>query len=137
MSTNEELKKQAEEAKRDIRILNTLSDKNKEPDFANLVNEISGKKPTEIQLQAAEYWADQYLITQRKINPGLSKEEGARLKSKRKKDLIESGNLKELVDDMVRELKNPDELALRQENDVRQELKVQEIAQVLNQRDGK
>ena len=137
MSTKEDLKGQAEEAKRDIRILSTLKEKNIEPDFANLVNEISGKKPTEIQLQAADYWADQYLITQRKINPSLSKEEGARLKSIRKKDLIESGNLKELVDDMVRELKNPDELALRQENDFRQELKIQEIAQVFNQRGGK
>lgn len=106
-------------------------------DFANLVNEISGKRPTEIQLQAADYWADQYVITQRETNPDLTSEEKAKIKDTRKKDLLESGNLSELVTDMVKELKSPDKIAARQSKDVKNELKIQDIAQVFKQNDGK
>jgi hypothetical protein len=44
------------------------------------------------------------------------------MKAGRKKDLVESGDLKELVDSMVHELKNPDEIAKRQEKDAKAEI---------------
>lgn len=100
MSTKEDLKQQAEESK---------------IDYANIVNEITGKKPTEYQIQAADHFANQVMIGRKKENPGMTDEEIKKELVSLKLEALRTGNLKELADDMTADLKNPSRMERRQQ----------------------
>ena len=95
------------------KILDDMQSAKKEPDYANIVNAVTGRVPTELELQAAEYSADQYMRVQHQDHPELSDEELKKNKIEFKKALLEEGDLKSEVDTMLRELKNPDEISKR------------------------
>jgi len=99
MSTKDELRAQADEAK---------------IDFANIVNEITGKKPTEYQIQAADHFANQVVISRKKENPQMTDEEAKKDLVALKLEALRSGDLKQLADDMTADLKNPSRMERRQ-----------------------
>lgn len=106
-----------EECVRVKKILDNMQTDKKEPDYANIVNAVTGRVPTELELQAAEYSADQYMRVQHQDHPELSDDELKKNKMSYKKALLEEGDLKTEVDTMLRELRNPDEIGKRHEHE--------------------
>lgn len=104
--------------------------------LAGIVNELSGKKPTEYERQAAEHFANQYVIAQKAINPEISDKEAKDMLFARTKDLLENGDLKELAQQMTDELKHPDKIKEGQDMAIRREKKVQDIAAIFNKDRG-
>ena len=100
-----------------------------------IVNEISGKKPSEYERQAAEHFANQYVIAQKAINPALSDKDAKDMLFSRTKDLLESGDLKELAQNMTDELKNPDKIKAGQDREIRTEKAVLDVAAVFKGRE--
>lgn len=69
----------------------------------NIVNEISGKKPTGYERQAAEHFANKFVIEQKENNPNLGDKEAKDLLLARTKDLLEKADLEELSTRMTHE----------------------------------
>jgi hypothetical protein len=99
MSTKDELRAQADEAK---------------VDFANIVNEVTGKKPTEYQIQAADHFANQVMIGRKKENPSMTEEEVKKELVSLKLEALRTGDLKQLSDEMTADLKDPSRMAKMQ-----------------------
>lgn len=99
MSTKDELRAQADEAK---------------VDFANIVNEVTGKKPTEYQIQAADHFANQVMIGRKKENPSMTEEEVKKELVSLKLEALRTGDLKQLSDEMTADLKDPSRMEKRQ-----------------------
>ena len=113
-----------------------LAKSGKENLLDNIINELSGKKPTEYERQAAEHFANQYVIAQKAINPEISDKEAKDMLFARTKDLLENGDLKELAQQMTDELKHPDKIKEGQDMAIRREKKVQDIAAIFNKDRG-
>lgn len=86
-----------------------------------IVNEISGKKPTEYERQAAEHFANQAVIVKKAVNPGMSEEEIKDMVFKetvrimKEEDLVELG---QRMPDDLRHLKENQDMAIRREKKV-------------------
>ena len=113
-----------------------LAKSGKENLLDNIINEVSGKKPTEYERQAAEHFANQYVIAQKAVNPEISDAEAKDMLFKQTKDLLENADLKELAQQMTAELKAPDKIKDGQDTAIRREQKVQDIAAIFNKDRG-
>jgi len=113
-----------------------LAKSGKENLLDNIINEVSGKKPTEYERQAAEHFANQYVIAQKAVNPEISDAEAKDMLFKQTKDLLENADLKELSQQMTAELKAPDKIKDGQDTAIRREQKVQDIAAIFNKDRG-
>lgn len=68
-----------------------------------IVNEISGRIPTDYERQAAEHFANKYVVEQKAANPDLSDKAAKDLLAERTQKLLKSADLEELSIKMTHE----------------------------------